>query len=277
MEYINEERIKTVESALLKRRSVRHFKSVKIPPDDLLRLVRAGVYAPSGSNWQNQRFLIVDEQDELMRIGKSRFVWPYNKANVVKIKESHPGGIIGNAAAAIIVFSDSLDNDRRGNGEYYIWEALETQNCSASIENILTLATSMGIGSCWISASDKMSYTRMFSGQSWRRLLSNYEIPVYYKLQGIIILGYSKSTNEEGYPIGEKMHGATIWQSTERNPTEDYLIKKNSNNIVSKLKVTRLDGYRVRVMAKLIRYALRIVAWLDRCIHKIEVRKYLKP
>ena len=192
MNQITKENIQIVEAALLNRHSVRHFNSNKIPHQDLLRLVKAGIHAPSGSNWQNQRFLLVEDDEELMRIGKHRFVWPYKGANHQRIKKNYPAGIIGNSAAAIIVFSNSLDNDRRGNGEYYLWEGLESQNCSASIENILTLATAMGIGSCWVSASDKMNYTRMFSGQSWRKIFANYQIPSYYKLQGIVILGYPR-------------------------------------------------------------------------------------
>lgn len=274
---MTKENIELVESALLKRRSVRHFKSDKIPSEDLLRLIKSGVYAPSGSNWQNQRFLVIDNKDELMRVGESRFVWPYKGANQERVKKANPGGIIGNAAAAIVVFSDSLKNDRRGNGEYHVWENLETQNCSASIQNILTLATAMGIGNCWISASDKMNFTRLFSGQTWRKLLANYEIPNYYKLQGIVILGYPRSVDDEGYPVGEKKHGATIWQTTERMPTEEYLIRKVEGNACATVKVARGDALKIKVMSKLIRFAHRVIKWSDKRIHRIEIGKYLKP
>ncbi len=272
------EDIRLVENAILKRRSVRHFTSEKIPADTLRRLVKAGIYAPSGSNWQNQRFLIVDQPEELMRLGKHRFVWPYKNANLERVKKSHPGGIIGNATAAIIVFSDSYQNDRRGNGEYYIWEGLETQNCSASIQNILTLATALKIGSCWISASDSMNYTRLFSGKSWRSVLTGYEIPECFKLQGIVILGHPKSY-EDGYPAGEKKHGATIWQSTERKNVDFYLINQKDNQKYKEnsdpIRISILDKIQVRVFSRLIQIARRLSNFCDRKIHSIEIVKYL--
>ena len=124
-----------VEKAIASRSSVRNFTDQKIIQEHLDRLVLSGIAAPSGSNWQNQRFLIVTEKEEITRIGKCRFVWPYKGANQEKVKESHPAGILGHSAALIIVFSDSLKNDRRDNGEYHIWQSLEIQNCSASIFN----------------------------------------------------------------------------------------------------------------------------------------------
>ena len=175
---------KIIEEVIKSRCSTRIFTKEKIDKNIIRKIVEAGIYAPSASNFQNQRFLIIENADEIERIGRSRFVWPYKKADQEKMKSFNPSGIIGNATAIIIVFADSKKNDQRGLGEYYIWESVEIQNCSASIENILLMATSIGIGNCWVSASDKMNYTRLFSGKSWRKLLANYDIPDYYKIQG---------------------------------------------------------------------------------------------
>jgi len=269
--------INTVREVIAKRRSVRHYSDDSIPLNALEALVEAGIQAPSGSNWQNQRFLIVDDKEEIMRIGKSRFVWPYKGANQTKVKRTHPGGIIGGSAALIIVFADSLDNDRRGNGEYFIWENLEIQNCSASIENILILATAMSIGSCWVSASDSMNYTRMFSGKSWRHLFSNYNIPEYYKLQGIIMLGYPKAVDEKGFPVGAKKHGATVWQSTERKPLDYYLIKKRQPGVSEEIQMPVLDQYKLRMLSRLLRWLQKGSRWCDKKIHRIEILKHLNP
>lgn len=267
-----------VETAILKRRSVRNFSNQDISDEVYEKLIRAGVYAPSGSNWQNQRFLIVKDPDEINRIGQSRFVWPYLKANIDKIKEHHPAGILGKAKGLIIVFSDSSQNDRRENGEYHIWQNLEIQNCAASIQNILIMATSLKLATCWVSASDTMNFTRLFSKQSWRQLLSNYDIPLHYKLQGIVICGYPKRVDEAGYPKGEKKHGATVWQDTQRKPNEAYLIhKRDSNNPSIETCPTTLDRLIVRTLSLLIRCSRTAASVCDRIIHKIEIKKYLKP
>ncbi len=264
-----------VASVIAHRRSIRAFNNKPIPKEILDRLVRAGIDAPSGSNWQNQRFLVISDAEEIMRIGKQRFVWPYKGANIGKVKEAHPGGILGHSAALIIVFADSRDNDRRGNGEYHIWQVLEIQNCAASIQNILLLATALGLGSCWISASDSMNFTRMFSGGSWRKMLSEYDLPLHYKLQGIVMLGYPKSKTAQGFAKGESMHGATVWQSTKRKPIDNYLVgKKSAASALAA--VTFTDALLVKVYSTVILLLHRALSHIDKLIHRIEIDKYFR-
>lgn len=270
------DRVQAVKQSLVRRRSVRTFKQDPIPPEVLDDLIEAAKYAPSGSNWQNQRFLVVTDPEEIRRIGEIRFVWPY-KANVTKIRQTHPAGILGHGTALILVFADASKNDARGNGEYHIWESLEIQNCSASIQNILTMAAAHGLGSCWVSASDKMNYSRMLSGKTWREALSLYDIPDYYKMQGVVVLGYPRGYDEEGYAKGEKMHGATTWVSTVREDNEFYLVKKrkvsecNGEDIL-----TGSERRLVRFYSKMIKGLLRIVRYVDRKIHRIEYERHLK-
>ena len=265
----------TVAEVIAKRRSVRSFTEQKVPTEILNQIVEAGIHAPSGSNWQNQRFLVVDDSEEILRIGKERFVWPYKAANLASVRKTHPAGIIGHAPAMVIVFSDSTQNDRRGNGEYHIWQSLEIQNCSAAIENMLILATAMGVGSCWISASDKMNFTRMFSGGSWRKLLANYEIPEHFNMQGIVILGYPKAVDEEGFAKGESMHGATVWQSTARRELPYYLIGKRQQSKATGRIPSALDKFLIRGFSKSIKACQKGAAYFDKKIHRIEFGKYL--
>lgn len=267
-----QERQKIVAEVIHNRRSVRRFSKEPISGNDIQDLLAAGIAAPSGSNWQNQRFLPLTSKEEIECLGKGRFVWPY-KSDQSRMRDLHPAGIIGNATAVIVVFSEAAENDRRGNGEYYIWETLEVQNCSAAIENILLMATAKGIGSCWISASDKMNYTRMLSKGPWRRFFSDrFRIPASWKLQGIVILGYPEREDDLGYPKGEKMHGATQWMSTNRHPVDYYLPET----------VTGLEGASVRqpnsltrltllCLSTFIRVLLFIARLADRLIHKIEM------
>jgi nitroreductase len=269
------ERIDYVKQALVCRRSVRNFTGQKIDERILEDLIEVGKYAPSGSNWQNQRFLVVTDPDEIERIGQIRFVWPYKGANHKKIKLSHPGGILGHGTALIIVFADAACNDARGNGEYYIWEPLEIQNCSASIQNILTMATSYGLGSCWVSASEKMNYTRLLSKQTWRDAFSNYDIPTSYKMQGVIVLGYPKAVDENGYAKGEKMHGATNWVSTDRRENEYYMVKKrNEEEPVAATSLS--ERVIVRFNSKVIGFCLRVIRFMDSRIHRIEYKHQVK-
>jgi nitroreductase len=271
------ERIDHVKQALICRRSVRTFTDQKIENDILEDLIEAAKYAPSGSNWQNQRFLVVADPVEIEKIGKIRFVWPYKSANVAKVKQSHPAGILGHGTALILVFADAAKNDARGNGEYYIWETLETQNCSASIQNILTMATAHGLGSCWVSASEKMNYNRMLSGQTWRAALGDYDIPPSYKMQGVIVLGYPKSYDEAGYAKGEKKHGATNWVSTERHENDHYLVKKRDREkSTPEVSLSGVESLVVKCYAKLIKFLLKGVRFADKKIHHLEYVRHIR-
>ncbi len=260
-----------VRTVIERRRSVRRYTPQKLTPQQLELLLRAGINAPSGSNWQNQRFLVVDQESEIQRIGAARFVWPYQNSDPERIRESNPGGLLGHAAALILVFVDSLENDRRGMGEYHIWEPLEIQNCAASMQNILIQATAMGLATCWISASDSMNYTRLLSGRSWRTVLADYDIPDYYKLQGIITVGYPQKSDELGYPVGESKHGATVWQSTNRHETEYYTIRRRHADANPRPKRSRWQRWKLRLFSKTLRQLLRWSASLDRRIHRLEI------
>ncbi len=259
-----------VATVIAHRKSVRRFADKPVPPEILDALVTAGIQAPSGSNSQNQRFLVVTEADEIERIGKLRFVWPYRGTERNKIEQRYPAGIVGLAKAIIVVFADAQENDRRGNGEYYLWERLEVQNSAASIENILVLATAMGLASCWVSAGEAMNHTRLLSGSTWRKVLRDYEIPPTYKIQGIVLLGYPLDVDALGFAKGEKRHGATVWQSTERKPLQHYLIGRHT--VGSSIESTGgLIKWRLRTLSAMLQLLLRGVSVLDRAIHRIEM------
>ena len=259
-----------VASVIAHRRSVRRFADRPVPRELLERLVTAGIQAPSGSNFQNQRFLIIEDSEEIDRIGKLRFVWPYRGTDRSRIEGRYPGGIIGLAKALIVVFADAEENDRRGAGEYYLWESLEIQNCAASIENILILATAMGLGSCWVSATEAMNHTRLLTGTSWRKVFGAYDVAMTYKIQGIILLGYPRDIDELGFAKGEKKHGATVWQSTERRPFHHYVVGKRRGNTTVET-VGAFSRWKLSIFSGLLRRLLRIVRALDRAIHRIEV------
>ena len=268
-------REQVIQETILNRRSCRSFTDQPIDKADLLELVESGVYAPSGSNSQNQRFLIIDDPEEIKRIGSIRWVWPYKSTiSIDKLKDREPYGIVGKASALIFVFADSSLNDRRNSGEYYIWESLEIQNCAASIQNILLHATAQGIGTCWISCSANMGYSRLLTGKSWQKVFSGYEIPISYKVQGLIILGYPKHLDENGFPKGEKIHGV-VQSSTIREDVNNYLVKKASSELKDESVISKADQIKLRYYSKAIRLLVSLINKIGKEVYFIE-KKYLK-
>ena len=257
------------------RRSVRHFSNDAIDPKKIELLITAGKYAPSGSNSQNQRFLVISDKEELRKIGERRYVWPYKNAK--KMRKKFPGGLIEKCAAAIFVFAEAAHTDNRPNGEYYIWEELEGQNASAAIQNILLMATSLKIGSVWISATEGMNGTRLLSGARWQEIFSDYEITSSMKLQGIVLLGNSKSFNSLGYPKGEREHGATFWDTTERRENAFYIItKRDKNQKFESVNLNFISTVQLSFLKSVMRLLKFFIKIVDYLIWRKECRKHLK-
>lgn len=273
-EDMRESRSEILRSILINRRSVRQFAEMPLRPEHLKIIIEAGIYAPSGSNSQNQRFLVIENAEEKTALGSIRYVWPYPTAE--KVRKKKPAGLIGGAATVIVVFADASLNDHRNNGEYYIWEPLEIQNCAASIENMLNMATALGVGSCWLSASEYMTRTRLLNKKSWATALSNYDVPPWYKIQGVVILGYPRrELNADGFPKGDKEHGASIWASTARKEIDYYLIGKRTAVPETLWPLSNLQNLKLRVLSRSSGLLLKLIKVIDKNIYNLEVRQVL--
>ena len=120
------------------RKSVRNYTKTKVSKEQLETLIRAGMAAPSAVNKQPWAFIAINDRLILDKLGDGL---PYAK-------------MLKKASAAIVVCGDlgkALDGWEQ---EFWI------QDCSASTQNILLAAESMGLGTVWTAAypaEDRMS------------------------------------------------------------------------------------------------------------------------
>lgn len=189
-------------SFIMNRRSIRIFHpSQKISKKDLRELITSGIWAPSGSNTQSQRFLVLTKKSDIEWLHKFR----------------GGGGSLKTATSAILIFSDvsvchynrpdAVKSWESGERESYtineknigskiyntrhpVWNQLRYQDCAASIQNILLLATAKGIASCWVSAFQNMEYSRLTNFKSWADLYKKFSISDSWEIMGMISLGY---------------------------------------------------------------------------------------
>jgi len=105
--------------AIYKRRSVREFTGQPIPREDLIKIVDAGRWAPSGYNRQPWDFILVTDKEIIDQL-KIAAQW------------------MENAGAVIAVVLDP------GASKFWL------EDGSAAIENILLASTALGYGSCWL-------------------------------------------------------------------------------------------------------------------------------
>ena len=158
---------------IYQRRSIRKYTDKEISKEDIEKLLKAGMNAPSARNKKPYELIVVQNKETLKKLGDT-----YIYSNM-----------LCGANAAIIVCS--LGDDK----ETPYWQA----DCGAVTENILLEATSLGIGSCWIGG-----YPALEKTAKEKEILG---IPEEYKLYSTISLGYpaeDRKPNDNYYP--EKVH-----------------------------------------------------------------------
>lgn len=155
--------------AIKARCSVREFSDKKIPKDLIEKIIDCGRVAPTARGEEPWEFVAVTDKKILKAIAD---IADYGK-------------FIANSACAIAVCCKDT--------KYYLEDG-----CAAT-ENMLIVAASLGIGSCWV-AGDKKSYCQ--------RLLDLLKVPSGYKLVSIIAFGYPahKPMPLEKRPLTQVLH-----------------------------------------------------------------------
>ena len=111
--------------AIYRRRSIREFTDKKISRDQLLEIIRAGIWAPSGLNNQPWRFVTVQEPEIKEQLAQ----------------QTHYGHIVRAANALIAVY---LAKD-------VMYDAVkDVQSAGACIQNILLAAEALDLGAVWL-------------------------------------------------------------------------------------------------------------------------------
>lgn len=144
---------------LLTRRSIRHYQSIPLPDALLEELMECALAAPSAINMQHWHFVVVRSPEQLRALtqvmgsvfGKFR---PILEERFAK----HPETVaeteaflnsLGGAPVCVLAFFLKEDYpDRDG----------ALQSVSAAIENLLLAAWDRGVGSCWLSAAQRMGF-----------------------------------------------------------------------------------------------------------------------
>jgi len=110
------------------RRSIRAFQDKQIPEKEIEMILEAGRWAPSASNRQPWNFILIKNRDILKKLAR---VTGY-------------GWFIGEASFAVAIVGKP-----RTSHNYYI---IDTSLVSM---NMMLMAWSLGIGTCWIGSINK--------------------------------------------------------------------------------------------------------------------------
>jgi nitroreductase len=112
--------------AISKRHSYRgDFTNAPVPRKDLVKIVLAGVHAPSGKNEQTTSFVIVDDSDLLRQITQivDKPVCKTARAMIVCVIDPRP--VVNKISFAV-------------------------EDCAAAVENMLLAVTALGYATVWL-------------------------------------------------------------------------------------------------------------------------------
>ena len=118
---------------IYKRRSIRKYTNQEISDEDIKKILKAGMNAPSAHNLKPYDLIVVKNKETLNKLSETCI---YSK-------------MLSGANVAIIVCSNA-DSSKTP-----YWEA----DCGALTENILLEATSLGIGTCWLGGYPDLEKT----------------------------------------------------------------------------------------------------------------------
>ena len=160
----------TVSEAINQRRSIRSFRSDPVPGDAILAILEAARLAPSGSNRQPWRFIVVTDKDEKKGLRKICFDQAFiEEAPVVFVccvdltayaKESREKrsqefidfGVVETLSGYFAdpsvreLFLNAPDTDLN------VHFPTAMANTYIAVEHMALTATALGLGSCWVGA-----------------------------------------------------------------------------------------------------------------------------
>jgi nitroreductase len=170
------------------RRSNRNYKPDPVSDEVLLELIKAGIYAPTASNQQAWRFVVVTNKAEIDEYSeRAKQLWrrylPLKVAvalgiggkgisNYAKMMDSPAVHLFHHAPALVFIFAPK--------------GRLVAEDCACAAENMMLAARSLGIGSCWIGLAGPLGTDK--------KTLGDLKVPKGYRLRATVVFGYP--TNE---------------------------------------------------------------------------------
>ena len=184
-------------NSILHRRSVRKFKSDLIKQDDLIKIIEGARWAPSATNRQVCRFIVVNDDVLLKKIA--------SETRIVFFRQRHAA-----QCPAMVVVCCNKDS----------W----IEEIGAAVQNMLLVADALGIGSCWIGA---------FNRSLVRDLL---KIPKNYKIYALILLGYPNETPDvpPRLSMGEICY-LNEWKKPITKPKKTLLPSSGAGSVVLRI------------------------------------------
>jgi nitroreductase len=166
--------------AIQTRRSVRKFSDRPVEPEKLRTVLEAARMAPSWSNLQCWRFVVVQDGNVKARISELSYVAEFFESKGYKTNPAQKA--LADAPVVIVACADpDKSGDMRGQ-EYYLTDV------GIAAENLMLAAHAEGLGSVFVGVFDE---------EELRALL---RIPQTVRIVGLFPMGYPLGEPKAGPP-----------------------------------------------------------------------------
>jgi nitroreductase len=176
------------------RKSIRKFTDQKVSDEHIFEIIKAGIRAPSGGNFQPWYFIIIQNEEFIENMRKTileKYTEYYEKDSInpnslYRVKNY---ALLFNAKTVISVcvdLSKTYLNSSCSNEIDRLLDSIEVISVGACIENMLLKIHDLGLGACWCRVGH-------FSRQPLEKLL---DINSPYFLVANIALGYPAEIKE---------------------------------------------------------------------------------
>lgn len=181
------------------RRSIRSFAEEQVTQEELYQILKAGSYAPSGSNSQSWRFTALQDQKLLRALNdevKSAFLRTeydekeYPAKRAAKISSAKEDYVFFYNAPMLIIVSNVSDYTNA------------VADSAAAIQNMLLGAHALGLGACWINQLTWVGEDERITSF----LHGSLELPQNHVVCGSLAVGRIKGNYPKAAPRAEGVY-----------------------------------------------------------------------
>ena len=119
--------------AITQRKSIRKYKDKEIEKEKLIKVLESARIAPSASNRQEWKFIVVKDEDTRSRL----------------VSAAHYQKFVGQAPVTIVACSTESERIMPCGQHAY------TVDLSIAVSFMMLEATELGLGTCWLGAFDE--------------------------------------------------------------------------------------------------------------------------
>lgn len=177
-----------VMKTIMYRRSIRRFEEKQVAEDELEQILQAGMYAPNAGGRQGVIFAVCQDRVVNEKLGK--------------IKRANSNPHMATATSYVSKEQPSIADDPKIINAFYNAPTVITMfaprkflfsvdDCAVAAENMMLMATSLGVGSCYIG----QGWTA-FADPFGQEILQKWNIPDGYYAVMQLLLGYPRKEDE---------------------------------------------------------------------------------